>query len=144
MREATAFRGVVDKVVEPSGLMVEVAQLWPRRGQYPDTFEQLLVHTGRHYDPVLRPALGTLSQGQSGRMCDNLSKVFFEGLELPQPDIYLGVGSGSHAEQTARVTLAFEPVLLEHKPDWVIVVGDVNSTVACALTAAKLPFDKLV
>ena len=65
-------------------------------------------------------------------------KVFFEELELPQPDIYLGVGSGSHAQQTARVMLAFEPVLLEHRPDWVIVVGDVNSTVACALTAAKL------
>ena len=69
-------------------------------------------------------------------------KVFFEELELPQPDIYLGVGSGSHAQQTARIMLAFEPVLLEHRPDWVIVVGDVNSTVACALTAAKLPFDR--
>jgi len=67
-----------------------------------------------------------------------MSKVFFEELELPQPDIYLGVGSGSHAEQTARIMLAFEPVLLEHRPDWVIVIGDVNSTVACALTAAKL------
>ena len=67
-----------------------------------------------------------------------MSKVFFEELELPKPDIYLGVGSGSHAQQTARVMLAFEPVLLEHRPDWVIVVGDVNSTVACALTAAKL------
>ena len=70
-------------------------------------------------------------------MCDNMSQVFFEHLELPHPDIYLGVGSGSHAEQTARIMLAFEPVLLEHRPDWVIVVGDVNSTVACALTAAK-------
>ena len=87
--------------------------------RYPDTFEQILVHTGQHYD-------------------DNMSKVFFEDLELPQPDIYLGVGSGSHAEQTAHIMLAFEPVLLEHEPDWIIVVGDVNSTVACALTAAKL------
>ena len=67
-----------------------------------------------------------------------MSKMFFEDLELPQPDIYLGVGSGSHAQQTARIMLAFEPVLVEHRPDWVIVVGDVNSTVACALTAAKL------
>ena len=72
-----------------------------------------------------------------------MSKVFFEELELPQPGIYLGVGSGSHAQQTARIMLAFEPVLLEHRPDWVIMVGDVNSTVACALTAAKLPFDRL-
>jgi len=54
---------------------------------------------------------------------DNMSKVFFEHLELPQPDIYLGVGSGSHAQQTARIMLAFEPVLLEHRPDWVIVAS---------------------
>ena len=59
--------------------------------KYPQEFEQLLVHTGQHYD-------------------DNMSKVFFEELELPQPDIYLGVGSGSHAQQTARIMLAFEPV----------------------------------
>jgi UDP-N-acetylglucosamine 2-epimerase len=59
--------------------------------KYPQEFEQLLVHTGQHYD-------------------DNMSQVFFEYLELPQPDIYLGVGSGSHAQQTARIMLAFEPV----------------------------------
>ena len=56
-------------------------------------------------------------------MCDNMSQVFFEHLELPQPDIYLGVGSGSHAQQTARIMLAFEPVRLEHRPDWVIVAS---------------------
>ena len=98
---------------------MKVAPITREVAKYPQEFEQLLVHTGQHYD-------------------DNMSKVFFEDLELPQPDIYLGVGSGSHAQQTARIMLAFEPVLLEHKPDWVIVVGDVNSTVACALTAAKL------
>jgi UDP-N-acetylglucosamine 2-epimerase (non-hydrolysing) len=98
---------------------MKAAPIMAEMGRYPDTFEQMLVHTGQHYD-------------------DNMSKVFFEELELPQPDIYLGVGSGSHAQQTARIMLAFEPVLLEHRPDWVIVVGDVNSTVACALTAAKL------
>ena len=98
---------------------MKVAPIMREMAKYPDKFEQLLIHTGQHYD-------------------DNMSKVFFEDLGLPQPDIYLGVGSGSHAEQTARVMLAFEPVLLEHRPDWVIVVGDVNSTVACALTAAKL------
>jgi len=98
---------------------MKIAPIMREMAKYPDHFEQILVHTGQHYD-------------------DNMSKVFFEDLELPQPDIYLGVGSGSHAQQTARIMLAFEPVLLEHKPDWVIVVGDVNSTVACALTAAKL------
>jgi UDP-N-acetylglucosamine 2-epimerase (non-hydrolysing) len=98
---------------------MKVAPIMREMAKHPQEFEQLLIHTGQHYD-------------------DNMSQVFFEELELPQPDIYLGVGSGSHAQQTARIMLAFEPVLLEHRPDWVIVVGDVNSTVACALTAAKL------
>lgn len=84
-----------------------------------DLLQHLIVHTGQHYDA-------------------NMSKVFFEDLELPKPDVYLGIGSGSHAEQTARVMVEFEKVLLREKPDLVIVVGDVNSTVACSLTAAKL------
>lgn len=98
---------------------MKVAPIMREMAKYPQEFEQLLVHTGQHYN-------------------DNMSKVFFEELELPQPDIYLGVGSGSHAEQTARVMLAFEPVLKEHRPDLVVVVGDVNSTLACALVCAKL------
>jgi UDP-N-acetylglucosamine 2-epimerase (non-hydrolysing) len=81
--------------------------------------ELLLVHTGQHY----------------GR---NMSGDFFRDLGIPAPDINLEVGSGSHAEQTARIMIAFEPVCVEHRPDWVIVVGDVNSTIACALTARKL------
>lgn len=81
--------------------------------------EAILVHTGQHYD---------------ARMSD----AFFRDLELPEPDHHLGVGSGTHAQQTARVMEAFEPVLLEERPDWLLVVGDVNSTVACALVAAKL------
>ncbi len=81
--------------------------------------EQKLVHTGQHYD-------------------DNMSKVFFEDLRMPQPDIYLGVGSGSHAEQTARIMVEFEKVCLQEKPDLVVVVGDVNSTLACSVVAAKL------
>lgn len=81
--------------------------------------EQRLVHTGQHYD-------------------ERMSAVFFRDLQLPQPDVYLGVGSGSHAQQTARIMLAFEEVVLREQPDWVIVVGDVNSTVACALVCAKL------
>lgn len=78
-----------------------------------------MVHTGQHYSR-------------------NMSDDFFRDLGIPEPDINLGVGSGSHAEQTARIMMAFEPACLEHCPDWVIVVGDVNSTVACALTAKKL------
>lgn len=81
--------------------------------------ESVLVHTGQHYD---------------ARMSD----AFFQDLELPEPDYHLGVGSGSHAVQTARIMEAFEPVLLESRPDWLMVVGDVNSTVACALVASKL------
>jgi UDP-N-acetylglucosamine 2-epimerase (non-hydrolysing) len=79
----------------------------------------VLVHTGQHYDP-------------------DMSVAFFKDLQLPEPDIHLGVGSGSHAEQTARVMVAYEKVCLEQRPDWVIVVGDVNSTMACTIAAKKL------
>src|SRR5690242_65783 len=82
-------------------------------------FEQVLIHTGQHYD-------------------DDMSKVFFEQLDMPEPDEFLKVGSGTHAQQTAAVMLAFEPVILKYKPEWVFVVGDVNSTIACALVCAKL------
>lgn len=83
------------------------------------TIEHLICHTGQHYD-------------------EKMSKVFFNDLELPEPDFYLGVGSGSHAEQTGKVMIEFEKILLKEKPDLVIVVGDVNSTIACSLTASKL------
>jgi UDP-N-acetylglucosamine 2-epimerase (non-hydrolysing) len=82
-------------------------------------FESLIVHTGQHYD-------------------EQMSEIFFEQLELPEPDLYLGVGSGSHAGQTARIMTAFEEVVLAEEPDLVLVVGDVNSTLACSLVAAKL------
>lgn len=98
---------------------MKVAPLHRALLPYADRVRHLICHTGQHYD-------------------EKMSKIFFDDLELPQPDIYLGVGSGSHAEQTARVMMAFEQVLLEHKPDLVIVVGDVNSTLACSVTAAKL------
>jgi UDP-N-acetylglucosamine 2-epimerase (non-hydrolysing) len=86
-------------------------------GQPPATYR--LVHTGQHYD-------------------ERMSAVFFDELDLPRPDINLGVGSASHALQTARVMEAFEPVCLSERPDWVVVVGDVNSTLACTLVGAKL------
>jgi UDP-N-acetylglucosamine 2-epimerase (non-hydrolysing) len=79
----------------------------------------VLVHTGQHYD-------------------DAMSEVFFRELGIPKPDVNLGVGSGSHAVQTAAVMVGFEKVCLAEKPDWVVVFGDVNSTVACTLVAVKL------
>ncbi len=85
----------------------------------PGRIEHLICHTGQHYD-------------------EKMSKIFFEDLGLPEPDFYLGVGSGSHAEQTGKVMMEFEKVLMQEKPDYVLVVGDVNSTIACTLTAAKL------
>lgn len=78
----------------------------------------VLVHTGQHYDASMKAS-------------------FFEQLDIPEPDVDLGVGSGSHAVQTAEIMKRFEPVLDERAPDAVLVVGDVNSTIACALVASK-------
>lgn len=79
----------------------------------------VLVHTGQHYD-------------------ENMSKIIFNNLGLPKPDVYLEIGSDTHAKQTAKIMAKFEDVLIKEKPDFVIVVGDVNSTIACALTAVKM------
>ncbi|MFN2548015.1 MAG: UDP-N-acetyl glucosamine 2-epimerase, partial [Myxococcales bacterium] len=84
-----------------------------------DGVRQVLVHTGQHYDA-------------------KMSDVFFQDLGMPDPDVHLGVGSGSHAQQTAKIMLEIEPVLLGEKPDVVVVAGDVNSTIGVALVAAKL------
>jgi len=97
---------------------MKIAPLMEAFEAYKD-IEPLLVHTGQHYDR-------------------RMSQLFFEQLGIPQPDINLEVGSGSHAAQTAMIIQRFEPVVLEHRPDFVLVVGDVNSTIACALVAAKL------
>ena len=87
--------------------------------QHPaDQIVHLLVHTGQHYD-------------------DRMSKKFFEDLGIPDADINLGVGSGTHAEQVGQTMILFEQVLIVEKPDWVVVVGDVNATLACSVTAKK-------
>ncbi len=80
--------------------------------------EHILVHTGQHYD-------------------DRMSKTFFEELNIPPADINLGIGSGTHAEQVGYTMIEFEKVLKQEKPDWVVVVGDVNATIACSVTAKK-------
>ena len=84
-----------------------------------DAFLPFIVHTGQHYDP-------------------NMSAAFFEDLGLPDPDFHLNVGSGSHAEQMAGVMIAYEKICVAERPDWIVVVGDVNSTAAVALVATKL------
>ena len=81
--------------------------------------QHLLVHTGQHYD-------------------DRMSKAFFESLGIPKADINLGIGSGTHAGQVGNTMIAIEKVLMDEKPDWVVVVGDVNATLACSVTAKKL------
>ena len=101
---------------------MKIAPLWRALAARPDAFAPLLVHTGQHYD-------------------QNMSAVFFADLGLPAPDVHLGVGSGTHAEQTAGVMLRFEAACREHRPACVIVVGDVNATMAAAIAAKKLLLD---
>src|SRR5918993_844428 len=98
---------------------MKVAPIVAAMKRRPAKFQPLVVHTGQHYDAAM-------------------SDSFFRDLELPEPDTHLGVGSASHAAQTAAVMERFEPVVLAEKPDWVLVVGDVNSTLACALVCVKL------
>lgn len=97
---------------------MKVAPLWHALRATED-FSPVLIHTGQHYDP-------------------NMSDAIFADLKLDAPDFHLGVGSGSHAEQTGRVMIAYEQIATMQRPDALVVVGDVNSTLACALVAAKL------
>jgi len=97
---------------------MKVAPLWHALAAEAG-FEPLLVHTGQHYDV-------------------NMSDAFFSDLRLPEPHHHLGIGSGSHAEQTGGVMIAYEKVALADRPDWIVVVGDVNSTAACAMVGGKL------
>jgi UDP-N-acetylglucosamine 2-epimerase (non-hydrolysing) len=98
---------------------MKMAPLMLEYRKHPDLFDPLLVHTGQHYDA-------------------NMSKLFFDQLHLPKPDVDLGIGSGSHAEQTAKVMVEMEKLLVARRPDLVVVVGDVNSTMAASIVAAKL------
>ncbi len=98
---------------------MKVAPIYAEMKRRSAEFVPMIVHTGQHYDAAM-------------------SDSFFDDLGMPKPDVYLGVGSGSHAVQTAKIMTEFEPVVLREKPDWVVVVGDVNSTIACALVCAKL------
>ncbi|MDO9576438.1 MAG: UDP-N-acetylglucosamine 2-epimerase (non-hydrolyzing) [Candidatus Cloacimonadales bacterium] len=98
---------------------MKMAPLYKEFTKYPEEFELKLIHTGQHYD-------------------ERMSKFFFDDLQMPVPDEYLEVGSGSHGQQTARIMERYEEVLLKDKPDLVIVAGDVNSTSACAIDAVKL------
>ncbi len=98
---------------------MKIAPVMEEMRRRSDTVSPLLVHTGQHYD-------------------ETMSESFFQELGIPRPDINLEVGSASHAQQTARIMTAFERVLEEQRPDWVVVVGDVNSTMAATLVAAKM------
>lgn len=109
------------KIINVVGARPNLMKIAPLMAAYKkaERIEPLLVHTGQHYDELM-------------------SDLFFHQLGIPEPDVNLGVGSGTHAVQTAEIMKAFEPIVLEYKPDAVIVVGDVNSTIACGLVAVKL------
>jgi len=109
------------KIINIVGARPNFMKIAPIQRQMEESskIEPILVHTGQHYD-------------------ERMSKIFFEDLGLPNPDVYLGVGSGSHAVQTAKIMIEFEKVLMKYSPDMVLVVGDVNSTIACALVAVKM------
>jgi UDP-N-acetylglucosamine 2-epimerase (non-hydrolysing) len=98
---------------------MKIAPIYAEMKRRSSEFLPLIVHTGQHYDAAM-------------------SDSFFVDLGMPTPDVHLNVGSASHAVQTAKIMMEFEPILLGQLPDWVLVVGDVNSTIACALVSAKL------
>jgi UDP-N-acetylglucosamine 2-epimerase (non-hydrolysing) len=98
---------------------MKIAPLWMEIKRFPSDFEPIILHTGQHYDY-------------------EMSKAFFEDLDLPEPEYFLDVGSGTHAEQTGKIMVEFEKVLQKENPHLVVVFGDVNSTLACSVTAKKL------
>lgn len=102
---------------------MKLAPIERELSKHKNHYKHLIVHTGQHYD-------------------HKLSDIFFKDLGIPKPDIFLGAGSGSHAEQTAKIMTEFEKVVLKEKPDLVVVFGDVNSTIACALVCSKVHLGK--
>lgn len=109
----------VDLIVGARPNYMKVAAVYRALQPYAKAITPRLVHTGQHYD-------------------EKMSDIFFRELELPQPDIYLGVGSGLHGEQTGKIMIAYEQAIVTDRPDLVLVAGDVNSTMACSLVAVKL------
>ena len=109
----------VDLVAAARPNFMKVAPLWHALAREGAWCRARIVHTGQHYD-------------------GNMSEAFFRDLGLPEPNVYLEVGSGTHAEQTGGVMIAYERACVAARPDWTVVVGDVNSTLACTITAAKL------
>jgi UDP-N-acetylglucosamine 2-epimerase (non-hydrolysing) len=112
--------GARPNFMKAAPILKAVGEFNRSRGEWTEAIIPILVHTGQHYDA-------------------QMSDAFFADLDMPRADAFLGAGSGSHAEQTAEVMKRIEPVLVQHKPDALLVVGDVNSTLGCALAAAKLP-----
>jgi UDP-N-acetylglucosamine 2-epimerase (non-hydrolysing) len=110
------------KVITVAGArpnFIKIAPLYRAFEKKKDIFQHLICHTGQHFD-------------------QNMSKIFFEQLEMPEPDFNLGVGSGTHADQTARIMIEFEKIMNQEKPDLILVPGDVNSTLACSVVASKM------
>lgn len=107
------------KVVTVVGARPQFIKAAPMSRALRAAHQEILVHTGQHYD-------------------DNMSAVFFRELGIPEPDVHLGAGGGGHAEQTAKMLVGIEQVLLRERPDWLLIYGDTNSTVAGALAAAKV------
>jgi len=110
------------KVITVAGArpnFIKISPLCRAFSKRKDQFQHLICHTGQHFDR-------------------NMSKVFFEELDMPEPDFNLGVGGGSHATQTARIMVEFEKIINQEKPDLILVPGDVNSTLACSVVASKL------
>lgn len=107
------------RAIEKHNASVEEAGSSPGDPGSAEKVEHVLVHTGQHYD-------------------HQMSQTFFDALNIPPADIHMEVGSGSHAEQVGNTMIAFEKVVLDEKPEWVVVVGDVNATLACSVTAKKL------
>jgi UDP-N-acetylglucosamine 2-epimerase (non-hydrolysing) len=125
LKQSPQHKTTMLKVVNVVGArpnFMKMAPIIEAMNRHPDKFRHILVHTGQHYD-------------------ERMSQSFFVDLGMPKPDIDLEVGSGSHAEQTARIMVEFEKVCIRERPDLVIVVGDVNSTMACTITAKKLGID---